>query len=57
LAAEIRKRFPGAEVKLIPSPKGGRFLVMRDGVSVFDKSEAGRHANPGEVISLLDKNS
>jgi hypothetical protein len=57
VAAEIRKRFPDAEVKLIPSPKGGRFLVLREGIAVFDKSEAGRHANPGEVISLLEKKS
>jgi predicted Rdx family selenoprotein len=52
LAAEIRARFPDAEVKLIPS-KGGRFEVLRDGVPVFEKSKLGRHAQPGEVLKLL----
>jgi selT/selW/selH-like putative selenoprotein len=56
LAAEIRQRFPAAEVKLIPS-RGGRFEVVRDGVAVFEKSKTGRHAKPGEVLSLLEKNT
>jgi selenoprotein W-related protein len=56
LAAEIRTRFPEAEIKMIPS-RGGRFEVMRDGGPVYEKSKTGRHAKPGEVLSLLEKNS
>jgi len=41
---------------LIPS-KGGRFEVVADGKPVFEKSKTGRHAKPGEVISLLEKRS
>jgi len=52
LAAEVRSRFPDAEVALIAS-KGGRFEVLRDGVPVFEKSKTGRHAAPGEVVKLL----
>jgi predicted Rdx family selenoprotein len=52
LAAEIRARFPDAEVILTPS-KGGRFEVLRDGVPVFEKSKLRRHAEPGEVLKLL----
>jgi hypothetical protein len=32
---------------------GGVFEVARDGVLVFSKRALRRHANPGEVISLL----
>jgi predicted Rdx family selenoprotein len=39
-------------VALIPS-RGGRFEVVRDGRPVFEKSRLGRHAQPGEVIRLL----
>jgi selT/selW/selH-like putative selenoprotein len=54
LAAEIKQRFPQAEVKMIPS-RGGRFEVLADGVAIFEKSKLGRHAKPGEIISLLDR--
>jgi predicted Rdx family selenoprotein len=53
--AEIRNRFPEADVSLIPS-RGGRFEVFRDGNPVFEKSRLGRHAKPGEIVSLLDHN-
>jgi hypothetical protein len=43
-------------VKLIPS-RGGRFEVVRDGKPIFEKSKTGRHVKPGEVISLLEKES
>jgi predicted Rdx family selenoprotein len=56
LAAEIRARFSDAEIELIPS-RGGRFEVVRDGKPVYEKSKTKRHAAPGEVISLLEKNS
>lgn len=52
MAAEIRDRFPEADVTLIPS-RGGRFEVLRDGVPVFEKSKLGRHARPGEIVELL----
>jgi hypothetical protein len=32
---------------------GGRFEVTRDGTAVFEKSKLGRHARPGEIVSLL----
>jgi predicted Rdx family selenoprotein len=53
LAAEIRERFPDADVRLMPST-GGRFEVLRDGVPVFEKSKLGRHAKPGEILASLD---
>jgi hypothetical protein len=53
LAAELRQRFPDATVQLQPS-SGGRFEVLRDGVPVFQKSVLKRHAEPGEVVRLLD---
>jgi selT/selW/selH-like putative selenoprotein len=52
LAAEIRQRFPDAEVELIPS-SGGRFEVLADGVPLYEKSKTGRHAKAGEIVSLL----
>ena len=54
MAAEVRQRYPDAEIELIPS-KGGRFEVARDGVPVFQKSKLGRHAEPGEVLRLLEQ--
>jgi hypothetical protein len=38
LAAEIRERFPEAQVELIQS-RGGRFEVVADGEPVFEKSK------------------
>jgi hypothetical protein len=29
--------------------------VLRDGVPIFEKSKLGRHAQPGEVIRLLQE--
>jgi selT/selW/selH-like putative selenoprotein len=52
VAAEVRDRFPDAQVELIPS-SGGRFEVERDGVPVFSKTQLGRHAMPGEVVRRL----
>jgi predicted Rdx family selenoprotein len=37
--------------------RGGRFEVVHDGQPIFEKSKTGRHAKPGEVISLLEKRS
>jgi hypothetical protein len=33
---------------------GGVFEVAKDGVLVFSKRALKRHANPGEVVRLLD---
>ena len=52
MAAEIRERFPDAQVELVPS-KGGRFEVFKDGAPVYEKSKSGRHAYAGEVVALL----
>jgi predicted Rdx family selenoprotein len=41
---------------MIPS-RGGRFEVVADGQAVFEKSKLGRHAKPGEIISLLKEKS
>jgi selenoprotein W-related protein len=40
-------------VSLIPSG-GGRFEVIADGKAIFEKSKAGRHARPGEIIRTLE---
>lgn len=34
---------------------GGRFEVTLDGVPIFEKSKLGRHAQPGEVLRLIDE--
>ena len=52
MAAELREEFPGVEIKLIPG-SGGVFEVVADGQLVFSKKQLGRHAEPGEVSSLL----
>lgn len=54
MAAEIRERFPDAEVDLVPS-SGGRFEVVADGTPIFEKSKVKRHAAPGEVVGLLEQ--
>jgi predicted Rdx family selenoprotein len=33
---------------------GGRFEVMLDGTPIFEKSKLGRHAQPGEVLRLIE---
>jgi predicted Rdx family selenoprotein len=52
LAAEIRGKYPNADVQLIPSSKG-RFEVVRNGTPIFEKSKLNRHAKPGEILELL----
>jgi predicted Rdx family selenoprotein len=53
LAAEIRGRFPDANVELISS-RGGRFEVTADGTPIFEKSKLERHARPGEIVELRE---
>jgi hypothetical protein len=52
--AELQEQFPDAEITMIASG-GGRFEVVRDGVPIFQKSKLKRHAEPGEVVRLLEK--
>ena len=33
---------------------GGRFEVSLDGRPIFEKSKLGRHAQPGEVLRLIE---
>jgi len=40
------------DIVLTPS-SGGRFEVTVDGTPIFQKSRLGRHALPGEVLTLL----
>jgi len=53
LAAELRDRFPDADVVLVASG-GGRFEVSRDGTLVFSKKALGRHAADGEIVRLIE---
>jgi predicted Rdx family selenoprotein len=41
---------------MIPS-RGGRFEISVDGKPIFEKSKIGRHAKPGEILSLLKEKS
>jgi selT/selW/selH-like putative selenoprotein len=52
LAADIRERYPKAEIEMIPS-RGGRFEVTLDGKPIFEKSKLGRHAKPGEILNTI----
>jgi selenoprotein W-related protein len=54
LAAEIKSKYPDAEVQLVPS-RGGRFEVTFDGKPIYEKSKTGRHAAPGEVLSKIEQ--
>jgi selT/selW/selH-like putative selenoprotein len=53
LAAAIRERHPGAEITMNPSG-GGRFEVSLDGRAIFEKSKLGRHAQPEEILRLIE---
>jgi selenoprotein W-related protein len=51
----LQKSEPEIEsVTLVPS-SGGRFEVMVNDSLVYSKLQSGRHANPGEVASLVDE--
>ncbi|PYO29359.1 MAG: hypothetical protein DMD73_02220 [Gemmatimonadetes bacterium] len=54
MAAEIRKTYPHADVKLIQS-SGGVFEVEVDGRRIFSKKTLGRHAEAGEVLRLMQQ--
>lgn len=53
MAAEIRNRYPDAEITMIPSGKG-RFEVTLNDAPIFEKSKLGRHAKPGEILTLIE---
>jgi selT/selW/selH-like putative selenoprotein len=52
LAAAIRASYPEAEIAMMPS-SGGRFEVLLEGTPIFEKSKLRRHAQPGEVLTLI----
>jgi selenoprotein W-related protein len=54
VAAEVREQYPEATVRLIES-SGGVFEVQVDGKLVFSKKAIGRHAEPGEVVRLIQQ--
>jgi selenoprotein W-related protein len=56
LANELLMNFePEIEsVSLVPS-NGGRFEVSVNGQLVYSKLQTGRHAEPGEIIGLVQK--
>jgi selenoprotein W-related protein len=56
VAAELKSAFPGVAIKMVPS-SGGVFEVSVDGKLVFSKKALGRHANPGEVVGLIQRGS
>ena len=48
----MKLEFPETETTLIES-SDARFEVEVDGVLVFSKQKLGRHADPGEVVSII----
>lgn len=54
MAAELKGRYPDAEITLQPS-RGGRFEVSLDGAPIFEKSKLGRHAKEGEIPGLIER--
>jgi len=55
LANELLNGFePEIEsITLIPS-EGGRFEITVNDMLIYSKLQTGRHANPGEVIALVE---
>jgi selenoprotein W-related protein len=56
LADDLLKNFePEIEsITLVPS-QGGRYEISVNGQLIYSKLQTGRHANPGEVIGLVQK--
>ena len=56
LAGELLKQFEHMieSLTLVPSD-GGRFEVTVNGKLLYSKIETKRHAQPGEVIGLVNK--
>jgi len=56
LASELLKAFEAdiETLNLVPSD-GGRFEVTVNGKLLYSKLESRRHAEPGEVLALVEK--
>lgn len=56
LAGELLKHFEHMveDISLVPSD-GGRFEVKVNGKLIYSKLETKRHAQPGEIIGLVNK--
>ncbi len=52
MAAELKTAFPTVDIKMLPS-SGGVFEVVADKILVFSKKGLRRHAEPGEVVALI----
>ncbi len=56
LAGELLKQFEHMIEGLVLVPSdGGRFEVKVNGKLIYSKLETKRHAQPGEVIGLVNK--
>jgi selenoprotein W-related protein len=56
LANDLLKNFESEieSITLLPS-QGGRYEISVNGQLIYSKLQTGRHANPGEVIGLVQK--
>jgi len=54
--AELLKNFEDRieSVTVVPSDSG-RFEVSLDGQLIYSKLETGRHAQPGEIVGLIQE--
>jgi selenoprotein W-related protein len=48
----MREKWPEADVTMIPSG-GGVFEVSLGDALLFSKKQLGRHAQPGEILGLI----
>ena len=56
LAGELLKKFePEIETLTLVPSDGGRFEVSVNQKLLYSKLKTGRHAEPGEVLGLLEK--
>ena len=56
MAAELKKEYPDAEIRLVPS-SGGVFEVTVDGNLLFSKKALRRHPQPGEILRLISSST
>jgi selenoprotein W-related protein len=56
LAEELLKQFEHVIESLVLVPSdGGRFEVNVNGKPVYSKLQTNRHAEPGEIVGLVNK--
>jgi selenoprotein W-related protein len=56
LASELLKKFePEIETLTLVPSEGGRYEVSVNRKLVYSKLQTGRHAEPGEVVRLVEK--